>query len=110
LKELERHYKKYPRDYMLPLFLDNHDMNRISYECKNRRDKLMEAIRIQFSVDQPVIIYYGTERGMTQDRSIWSEKPHGDLLARQPMQWNKNDEALFSLYQELIKKRHSNIA
>ena len=107
LKELNRHYEKYPEDYLLPLFLDNHDMNRILYECENNKDRLMKAIRIQFSVDQPVIIYYGTERGMTQDKPIWSEKSHGDLLARQPMQWEKKDEEIFRLYQELIEKRKS---
>ena len=109
VEELKRHYRNYPENYILQLFLDNHDMNRILYECGNKKEKLIEAIRIQFSVNQPIIIYYGTEKGMTQDRSIWNEKNHGDILARQPMQWNKNDDTILKLYKKLITERRQHL-
>ena len=61
---------------------------------------------IQFSVHQPIIIYYGTEIGMTQQQSIWDICFHGDIVARQPMQWNNIDEEIFLFYQNLCHKRN----
>ena len=60
---------------------------------------------LQFSIPQPVILYYGTEIGMSQVRSIWDDSSHGDIQARQPMQWNHMDEDLLIFYQTLSKKR-----
>ncbi len=102
---LSEHYKKYPASYVLPVFLDNHDMDRFLFTCNNNVDHLKEAAKIQFSLHQPAIIYYGTEIGMSQQQSIWSKSPHGDNIARSPMQWNKQDRDLFSFYQDLIKQR-----
>jgi len=106
-KNIKKHYKHFPKNYFLPTFLDNHDMDRFLFQCKDDKDKLKAAAEIQFSIDQPAIIYYGTETGMTQEKSIWDIKSHGDLQARQPMNWNKQDMDLFSFYKELIKKRRS---
>lgn len=103
---LNHHYKKYPKDYFLPLFLDNHDMNRFLFEVGNNKELLKKAATIQFSVDQPVIIYYGTEIGMTQKKSVWTGKAHADVHARQPMQWDTIDKELFLFYQDLIKERN----
>ncbi len=101
--QLKRHYKKYPDNYYLPTFLDNHDMNRFLFECKNNIKKLKQAAEIQFSIHQPHIIYYGTELGMTQNKSIWSFSAHGDLQARRPMSWDKKDSDLQLFYRSLIK-------
>jgi len=104
-KKLNRHYQRFPDYYFLPTFLDNHDMNRFLFECKNDKEKIKNAALIQFSIDQPVIIYYGTEIGMNQERSIWDISQHGDLQARRPMNWNKQDKDLFYFYQKLIEKK-----
>jgi glycosidase len=101
--ELKSHYKKYPERYYLPTFLDNHDMNRFLFDCKNDKEKLKQAAKIQFSVSQPNIIYYGTEIGMSQDKSIWSFTSHGDLQARRPMDWENIDSDLEKFYRSLIK-------
>ncbi len=101
--QLKRHYGKYPENYYLPTFLDNHDMNRFLFECKNNIKKLKQAAEIQFSIHQPHIIYYGTELGMTQKNSIWSFSAHGDLQARRPMNWDKTDSNLQLFYRSLIK-------
>jgi glycosidase len=104
-RKLKQHYSKYFDNYYLPIFLDNHDMNRFLFECKNNKEKLKQAIKIQFSIDQPIIIYYGTEIGMTQNKSIWDFSTHGDIQARQPMNWKKQDNELLIFYKKLIKKR-----
>ena len=101
-QKIKKHFKKYPKDYFLPTFLDNHDMNRFLFDCKNDKDKLRKAAEIQFSIDQPKIIYYGTESGMSQGKSIWSFKKHGDLQARMPMNWGDIDKELYNFYKNLI--------
>ncbi|UCF49991.1 MAG: hypothetical protein JSU91_00490 [Thermoplasmatales archaeon] len=101
--ELKHHYKKYPQEYYLPTFLDNHDMNRFLFDCKNDKEKLKKAAKIQFSISQPQIIYYGTEIGLSQEKSIWSFTSHGDLQARRPMNWGNIDSNLKKFYSSLIK-------
>lgn len=102
---IKYHYRSYPNNYFLPTFLDNHDMNRFLFECKNNKEKLKQAAEIQFSIDQPVIIYYGTEIGVTQNKSIWEFSANGDLQARQPMNWEKQDIKLLMFYKNLIKQK-----
>jgi glycosidase len=97
--------RTFPEDYFLPTFLDNHDMDRFLFQCGNDKEKLMAAARIQFKIDQPPIIYYGTEVGMTQSKPI--SGLHGDLQARQPMRWRNQDKALHNFYKKLIELRNS---
>ena len=103
--KIKRHYAKYPFDYFLPTFVDNHDMNRFLYECKNDKNKLKKAIEIQFSINQPLIIFYGTEVGLSQNKSIWQYSSYGDLQARRPMIWDKQDKELIEFYKSLINKK-----
>ncbi len=103
--KMKNHFSKYPKDYFLPTFLDNHDMNRFLFDCNNDKNKLKSAAEIQFSTNQPVIIYYGTETGTTQEKSIWDIRYHGDLQARMPMNWDKIDKDLFNFYKDLISKK-----
>ena len=105
LKELNAHFIKYPKDYNLVTFLDNHDMNRFLFECSNDREKLKTAAKIQFEFDQPAIIYYGTETGMTHARSVFEDIPHADIEARQPMSWDDRDDDLFDFYKDLILEK-----
>jgi cyclomaltodextrinase len=102
---VKRHFAEYPSDYVLPTFLDNHDMNRFLFECRNDIEKLKVAASIQFQIEQPVIIYYGTETGMTHRKPVAVNRPHSDLQARQPMNWQKPNAEVFNYYKELIKNR-----
>ncbi|UCD13118.1 MAG: hypothetical protein JSW60_06040 [Thermoplasmatales archaeon] len=104
-KNIQRHYTNFPKNYFLPNFLDNHDMDRFLFQCRNNIEKLKTAAQIQFSLDQPSIIYYGTEIGMTQTKSIWNIPVHGDLQARQPMSWKKQDKKLLEFYKKLIEEK-----
>ena len=102
---LERHFSAYPGDYFLPTFLDNHDMSRFLFECNNDIEKLKAAARIQFQLKQPVIIYYGTETGMTHHYAVAVNRPHSDLEARQPMNWQNPNTEIFNFYKKLIQNR-----
>ena len=104
-RAMQRRYAQYPQDFFLPTFLDNHDMDRFLFSCGNNVEKLKAAATLQFSLDQPPIIYYGTEQGMTQTTSVWAKTPYGDLQARTPMFWGKHNKALFTFYQQLIQQR-----
>jgi glycosidase len=86
--KLKKHYSRFPKSFNLISFLGNHDMNRFMFECKNDESKFENSIKIQFSQQQPKIIYYGDEIGMTQKRDISSLKVHGDLLARKIINFN----------------------
>ncbi len=104
--KLKKHYKKFSPDYFLPCFLDNHDINRFLFECSNDIEKLKQAVKIQFEQDQPIIIYQGTEFGMTQEKAISDFSSHGDLQVRKPLPWNKPNKKIFEFYKELIKQRN----
>ncbi len=106
LRHLLAHYSHFPEEFLLPTFLDNHDMDRFLFTCGNDKEKLKTAATIQFSLPQPAIIYYGTETGMTQAKSLWSVPSNGDLQARQPMNWETPDKDLHDFYRKLIQKRH----
>jgi glycosidase len=105
-KVIQQHYSKFPKHFVLPSFLDNHDMDRFLFQCHNNLSLLKKAATIQFNLPQPVILYYGTEQGISQKTSVWSKNNHGDLLARKPMSWahDKNNE-LFNFYRNLIHER-----
>lgn len=102
LQRLKKHYQKFPSDFYLPTFLDNHDMDRILFRCGNDVELLKEAARIQFAVNQPKIIYYGTESGIGQDKSLFDIPSYGDLQARKPMNWDDINKDLLEFYKSLI--------
>ena len=108
-KLIRRHYRNFPKEYYLPTFLDNHDTDRFLFLCKNEKEKLKAAARVQFMQNQPSIIYYGTESGLMQTESIWSISSHGDLQARQPMNWKKQDKDLIKFYKKLIEQKKNMI-
>ncbi len=109
LKLLKKHYRGYPENYYLPTFLDNHDMNRFLFDCKNNKEKLKQAAEIQFSIDQPAIIYYGTETGLSQRKSIWGFTAHGDIQARMPMNWDNSDKNIYNFYKKIIEEKKTKI-
>jgi glycosidase len=105
LATLDRHYAQFPTDFFLPTFLDNHDMDRFLFSCGNDKEKLKQAADFQFSVKQPAIIYYGSETGMTQPKSLWTVPNNGDIQARQSMNWDNPDLDLHSFYKKIIHEK-----
>jgi glycosidase len=105
IHQLQRHYRKFPPNFYLPTFLDNHDMDRFLFECNNNIEILKEAVQIQFSIDQPKIIYYGTEVGISQGEFIRNISSHGDLQTRKVMEWDDQNKKLFELYRNTIRSK-----
>ncbi|MBU5688262.1 MAG: alpha-amylase family glycosyl hydrolase [Candidatus Aenigmatarchaeota archaeon] len=104
---LNRHYSLYPTNFYLPTFLDNHDMNRFLFEAKNNVKKIELASVLQFCLNQPVIIYYGDEIGLSQAISIEELENNGDVQARRTMIWNKDEQNknLYNHYRKLCLLR-----
>jgi len=104
-QKLNNHYKKFPKNYFLPSFLDNHDMDRFLFNCNNDINKLIKALNFLIKLPQPIILYYGTEIGLSQPRSMWQFSQHGDLMARKPMDWNNRNKVVFETIKKLIQEK-----
>jgi hypothetical protein len=101
---LSRHQRYFPPDFVIPTFLDNHDMDRFLFLAGGDKQALMNALRVQMSLPGPPIIYYGTEIGLDQGVSI--RDGGGMHINRIPMVWGDNqDRDLLHYYQKLIQKR-----
>ena len=92
-RRVEKHFSRYPKDFELWLFLDNHDVDRILYFCKNI-DKVKEVLDFTYSWKRPVVIYYGTEQGMSNKTAIHQEA-YDDESVRQCMDWNNIKKNVF---------------
>ena len=92
-RRVEKHFSRYPKDFELWLFLDNHDVDRILYYCKNI-DKVKEVLDFTYSWKKPVVIYYGTEQGMCNKTAIHQEA-YDDESVRQCMDWNNIKKNVF---------------
>ena len=102
---MEKHYSSFPADYFLPSFIDNHDMNRFLYDAGQNREKIRQALKLQFSLPQPPILYYGTESGLTHQEPVQMNVNYSDIHARQPMPWDALDYEMIEYCQELIRNR-----
>lgn len=102
-RKLIDHFKNYPRDFQLVLFLDNHDTNRILYECGQDETLMMEIIYEMQSLCRPFSIYYGTECLMTNIESIDDGSPYADLRVRTPMDWNKETFNILNVENDTLK-------
>ncbi len=106
---IQKHFSLLPKDFLLPVFLDNHDMDRFMFVCNQNKDVFKQCYETLFSLNQPVILYYGTETGMTQNAPISSLSCHGDMLARQPMPWEHLDQDMLEFFRGLIWNKRSQI-
>ena len=101
---INHHYAYFPNDFVMPTFLDNHDMDRFLFVLDGDVSRLKRAAEAQFRLPGPPIIYYGTEVGMTQHASSRSEL--GLEASRLPMLWGDDqDTDLLAFYRALIKQR-----
>lgn len=99
------HYSRFPEGYYLPTFIDNHDMNRFLFDAGQNREKLKAALRFQFSIPHPPVLYYGTETGLSHQDPVLLNVPFSDILARQPMPWDSLDLEMIDYCKELIRER-----
>ena len=106
---LERHLAYFPAEFVLPSFLDNHDMNRFLWVAGGERSRLKLAALCQFTLPYPPIIYYGTEAGLNQWRDL--TYPDGSRRleeSRVPMVWGDEQDAdLLAFYRALTAVRRA---
>ena len=93
----------YSDNYFLPVFLDNHDLNRYYFLCEQNKKKYIRTLNILINQKQPVLLYYGNEIPLTQKNVLTGNVPHSDLNVRQAMQWDISDKTFYDLVKNLIK-------
>lgn len=95
-----KQFSRYPRQANEVAFnlLDSHDTARLLTRCDGNIDKMKLAVQFQFTYTGTPCIYYGDEIGMTGGH---------DPDCRKCMEWDesKQDQGLFTFYQELIALR-----
>ena len=88
-RKVEEHFAKYPKDFKLILFLDNHDTDRFLFDCHDDVNLLQEALEFTKELSRPFSFLYGTEQQMTNNPSIFNAEPYADLRVRNCMDWTK---------------------
>ena len=92
IKEIEEHFKRYEnhKNFILVKNIDSHDCDRILFRCKNDMNLFDKAVKLLYrdyvGRNDPLIVYYGTEVLMSQEKTIHGE-PYGDFRCRQPMKF-----------------------
>jgi glycosidase len=103
-RALVRHFRFFPPDFVMPTFLDNHDMDRFLFLARGDKAALRRAAAAQMRLPGPPIVYYGTEVGLDQATSI--REGRGMHINRVPMVWeNDQDRELLEYYRTLIRER-----
>ena len=94
---LAAHEAYFPKDFLLPAFLDNHDMTRILYLAGEDKAKVKLAALVLFTLSAPPVIYNGTEVGVSQRNPLGRFEE-----ARLPMLWgDEQDKDLLTYFQRL---------
>lgn len=109
---LQRHLAFFPPDFLLPSFLDNHDMNRFLWVVRGDVRRLKLAALCQYTLPHPPVLYYGTEVGLSQTRDVRYPDGSGHPEeSRLPMRWGaEQDQALLEFYRRLGMLRRSTAA
>ena len=90
--KVEEHFAKYPADFKLVLFLDNHDTDRFLFDCGDDVSLLQEAIDFSTELSRPFSFLYGTEQLMSIKSTIFNAEPYADLRVRCCMDWSKQPQ------------------
>ncbi len=99
----ERHREYFGDGFLLPSFIDNHDMDRFSHIVDNDSDALKQAVMAQMRQPNPPVIFYGSEVGL---RQALSTREHTLDVSRVPMVWDdRQDQDLLEFYKEQISLR-----
>jgi len=82
--KLKCHFSNYPSNFVLLLFLDNHDTDRFLFTCNGDVNQKNIAFDVMKYLPYPHITYYGTEINMMNKTSIYGmDNADGDV--REPM-------------------------
>jgi glycosidase len=109
---LERHLSAFPPTFVMPSFLDNHDMNRFLWIVRGDQRRLRLAALCQYTLPHPPILYYGTEVGLSQVRDVRHADGSGHPEeSRLPMIWGAGQSAdLLAFYRRLGALRRATAA
>lgn len=81
--EVKTHFARYPTNFELWLFLDNHDLNRFLFECNGNTMLLKESIAFSEQWNnKPYLMFYGTEKEFTNKKSIFDGTSYADERVR----------------------------
>ena len=81
-EEVRLHLARYPTGFQLWLFLDNHDLNRFLFECGGDKTLLKEGIAFSKQWGMPYLMFYGTEKELINENSIFDGTPYADERVR----------------------------
>ena len=81
-KQVTTHFARYPTDFQLWLFLDNHDLDRFLFECGQDKALLTEAIDFSKQWYMPWLMYYGMEKNFSNKETIFDGTPYADERVR----------------------------
>ncbi len=100
---LNRHLAHFPAGFILPSFLDNHDMNRFLWIARGDKRRLRLAALCQYTLPHPPVLYYGTEVGLSQRLDVRHADGSGHPEeSRLPMLWGEQQDCeLLTFYQQL---------
>ncbi|MCB0073368.1 MAG: hypothetical protein KDE20_17990, partial [Caldilineaceae bacterium] len=102
-----RRYFSQPDQFILPAFIDNHDMNRFLAVADDDVARLKLAAALLFALGDTPILYYGTEVGLSQPRL---KGPYREE-SRHPMRWgDAQDRELLAWFKEWIALRRAHPA
>ena len=93
-RKIEDHFAKYPADFKLILFLDNHDTDRFMFNCHDDVTLLKEALDLTLELPHPFSFLYGTEQLMTNTKTIFNAEPYADLRVRNCMDWSRSPQLI----------------
>ena len=103
---LKQHEAYFPDNFLMPTFLDNHDMDRFLFLAQGDKTALRRAAAAQMQLSGPPIIYYGTEVGLTHEKS--TQDGGGIHVSRVPMLWGEEQDGnLLEFYKEIIRARET---
>ncbi len=91
-------------DFVRLAFIDNHDMDRFLYVANGDVSALRQALERLLALPHPIVLYYGTEVGLSQR---WSTRDGRGLeVCREPMRWgDAQDHELLTFYRTLAAQR-----
>jgi glycosidase len=100
---LSRHLGAFSPGFVMPSFLDNHDMNRFLWIVRGDLRKLKLAALCQYTLPHPPVLYYGTEVGLSQQLDVRHMDGSGHPEeSRLPMLWGAaQDGELLEFYRRL---------
>ena len=86
---LENYWVGFPTEFSRPAFIDNHDMNRFFFTAKESLSAQGAALKLLYLMPGAPIVYYGSERELSQRQSIHANNALGFDEARMPMDWEE---------------------